>query len=77
MHEKAHHDHTGWCIPFDITSNGATPYHDSMSMTLPCQIRQRRKAPHSFTGRYGSRWTIVPKSAESCQHPCCNITLSA
>ena len=23
--EKAHHDHTGWCISFDVTSNGATP----------------------------------------------------
>ena len=36
-------------------------------MTLPHQIRQRRKALHSFTGRYGFRWTVVSKSAKSCQ----------
>ena len=59
MHEKACHDHTSWCILFDITSDGATLYHDSTLMTSLYQIRQRRKALHSFTGRYGSRWTFV------------------
>ena len=60
MHEEAHHAHTSWCIPVAVTSNGATRYHDSMSMTLLCQIRWRRKAPHSLTARYGSRCTVVP-----------------
>ena len=52
-YEEAHHHHTSWCIPFTLISNGATLYHDSMSMSSPVQIRQRRKALHSFTGRYG------------------------
>ena len=32
-YEEAHH-HTSWCIPFAVTSNGATPYHDSTSTTM-------------------------------------------
>ena len=39
--EKAHHHHTGWCILFSVTSDGATPYHNSMLTTLPHQIRWR------------------------------------
>ena len=39
MYEEDHHDHTSWCIPVAVTSNGATPYHDSTSMTLLHQIR--------------------------------------
>ena len=70
-------DYTSWCIPFAVASNGATLYHDSALMTSLHQNRQRRKALCSFTGRYGSRWRVVPKSAESYQDSCCNITLSA
>ena len=66
MYEEAHHNHTSWCILFAVVSNGATLYHDSALMTSPHQIRRRKKALHSFTGRYGSRWKVVPKSAESC-----------
>ena len=30
MYEEAHPNHTSWCIPFDVTSDGATPYHDRL-----------------------------------------------
>ena len=30
---------TGWCILSDTASHGAASHHDSMLMTLPCQIR--------------------------------------
>ena len=39
MYAEACHDHTVWCIPFAVASNGATPYHDSVSMTSPHQVR--------------------------------------
>ena len=39
MYEEAHYDHTSWCILFDVTSDGATPYHDLKLMTSLCQIR--------------------------------------
>ena len=38
MYKEAHHDHTSWCILFDVTSNGATPYHDPTLTTLLHQI---------------------------------------
>ena len=44
MHEEAHHNHTGWCIPFAVTNNGATPYHDSMSTTFATSDQMKKKS---------------------------------
>ena len=44
MYEEAHHNHTGWCILFHVTSDGATPYHDSMSMDFAMLDQAKKKS---------------------------------
>ena len=44
MYEEAHHDHTSWCIPFDVASNGATHIMISASMTFTMSDQVKKKS---------------------------------
>ena len=47
MHEKACHNHTSWCILFDVTSNGAT--HIMIQCQWLCRIRSGKEEKHHTT----------------------------